>query len=237
MDTTEVRLRDGTTTLTPMDGSYHMFAASSSSDVVTPPIAGVRWLGRSSRFGSVGSIVPKLTETQRRALATGVASVTMTGHVQVWIASAAETLPLVVGTELTSHGRRTRIVEWRPDDAESTMVVDASMIDTSRRSSPAPMLSVDDALVFVLVNEARHEAAVLRHHEGSGSIDGLVLPGTPLRSSRGQLGLRLGPNPNVAIPDSAWLSGARLRHVTTTYRGSYPIRLVLRPVGAMPPTP
>jgi hypothetical protein len=230
VDSAEIKLPDGTATNIPMGTNYYMFGSSWSANAVVPRIDGVRWLNETrSDFGE-GSVGADLTAAQERAVASGLGTVTMKGRLQLWESVVAETLLPVVGQETTSNGRRTRIVEWTPLDEKPTLVVDAVRIDTGGASIPALQgPAFEDSPGFVLVNERRREAVLLAPTESGGGLDGLVLPGTRMRSERVHYGLNRGRGGQTVALDRAWLENARLRLVATRFRGSYPFTLALKP--------
>jgi hypothetical protein len=219
----ELRLHDGSVLHAPVENSIIDAGGVWPSRFVPPRIAGIRWLVTSPSEEVRNTVVPRLTGAQRRAVAEGIAGVAVEGRVSIWESLPSGTLPIVVGAETTANGRRTRIAAWTPDDELSVVVVDESSIDPSPASA-WPFTSMFGREGFALVNESRGEAVPLGRTQSSGGLDGLVLPGAPLRSEQVHFGLRAGPTADTMLPDADWLRGARLMPVRSHLLGVYRIR-------------
>lgn len=238
MDSAEIRLPDGATTKVFLGTTYFTFGASWDDRAPAPRVAGFRWLDERNRVVGRGSIDADLNAAQQRAMASRGAILTMKGRLQVWESIPSETLPLVAGREVTKDGRRTRVVEWTPQNPTSMLVVDAASIERDE-GAVLPMTPFQGSPVLMLFNDSRREAVILAPREASGSFDGLVLPGTPFRSTRSHFALVRGRSANAPELDEAWLGGARVRLVRSSFRGTYPFAVTLRSsdLAAIAPTP
>lgn len=225
MDGAAIRLPDGTTTNVSLGTTLFNFGTSWNDYAAAPSVAGVRWLDERRRVAERGSIDAELSAAQRRAMASSGAVVTVNGRLQVWESIPSEILPLVAGREVTKDGRRTRVVEWTPQNPTSMLVVDAASIERDE-GDVLPLTPFEGSPALMLFNDSRREAVRLVPRQSSGPLDGLVLPGTPLRSARTHFALV--PGPNAPELDEAWLGGARARLIRSRFRGTYPFALTLR---------
>jgi hypothetical protein len=222
----DIRLRDGSIIHAPLENPRIEAGGIFPSHLVPPRIAGVRWIGEWRQLSIRSQVTPQLTATQRHAVATGVASVSVDARISVWESHVSNTMPLVAGGEATADGVRTRIVELTPEDERSTLVVDVSSIGMGPTSAlPWPPTFAPE---FALINEARREAAPLQPHQSSARLDGLVLPGVTLRSARAHFGVHEGATSDTTLPDANWLRGARLMRTTSHFLGSYRVKLELK---------
>jgi hypothetical protein len=229
-----VLLRDGRTlriaasgnmSITSSTGATTYLELGSDGGMALPRMDGISYrFVPSSAVHSVQLSAMMMPE-QRRAISSGIAGVVLDGTVLVFRGRVLSTMPLTVGATLVEHGRRLRIEQWSAESGSPLLVVHSSSLDTRQPAEPIYHLMRGDD--FVLVSPMRHEAIPLRRVSMHGTMDGLVLPASPLATEIGNYSVPLGPS-KVTLPDADWYRGAQLSLVTQDLAGSYPVRLELR---------
>ena len=212
-----IGLREGSSLRIPLRG------LPSSSEGLTPRLTGVRWFEPPPRAGGGHQVSASLTAAQQRLVTEGITSVALEGEIHVFEATVVATLPLVVNTEIAVDGRRIRLDEWTDGSSGPTIRLRQSAVGRDRLShlpvTPTPTNGC------ALINRGRSEGLVLPQYGGGGSIDGLVLPGTPVRSEEWRC-RRLHWD-GLERPTDEWLRDAELMIVSRVHRGSYPLRVEL----------
>lgn len=166
-----------------------------------------------------------LTPDQRREVDGGIAGIALDGTVLVFQAHVLSTMPLVAGSTLADHGRRLRIEKWATEFGSPQLVLHSSSLGTERPTDGAFRLMHGDEVV--LVSPMRHEAMTLHRTHSSGTLDGLVLPTSPLTSQTSRYSAPYETS-SSKLPDVDWYRGARLAMVRQEIRGSYPVRMELK---------
>ena len=198
-------------------------ASPGSSDGMMPRLAGVRWLDSMPTIGVSHHVFASLTDVQQRAIVQGIASIALEGEIHLFEAVGVATLPLIAGSEVAVDGRRIRLDEWR--DGSSGPAIGLRESTIGRDPVPAPPVPQMLSQGCALVNRVRGEALVLSQGGGGSTFDGLVLPGTPVRSGKWRCERTYWNR--LARPTNAWFRDAELAIVLRIHRGSYPLRLEL----------
>jgi hypothetical protein len=209
--------RDGTVLRVPFGRSR------SGYDFQAHATSRVTWLGETqpSRRG-VHSAVP-VTDSVRRLLESGIASVGLDGRVLVSTPDFADTVPLNVGSTIEHRGERTRLTKWTYGLGRASVSLNSLAVVLQPKPS-VPFSAGQWELEYSLVNEVRHEAVALQSRGGSSQMGWLVLPGTQTMSTTVQLETPMEhTGVRAASIDDDWFRDARLVITHWVPKGSYPV--------------
>ncbi len=214
-----VQLRDGSTMR--FDAQRVRVFETGLRGTATPDIPGLRWIDSQLESSFKTDVYVRLVPEERVAIARGVSAVRLEGQLITGELQSLATMPLRIGAETVSDGYRLRIMEWNPNMPELPIKIGVSKVNAS--------VSQTDALIAALVNRRRGEGFMLYDSGSSGALDGVVLPGVPVRSGdfdferRKSIGMPAAPR-----PDRAWLEDAELLIGREVPRGTQSVRLERR---------
>lgn len=230
-----VRLRDGRTLRLAETGNMSMTSTTGETttyvelgrggDRTLPRMEGIAYRLVPAPTALHTRLSATMSPEQRHAVDGGIAELVLDGTVLVYRGRALSSMPLAVGSTSAEHGRRLRIEKWSAEFGNPELVVKSASLDLERPADLAVRFMREDD--FVVVSPMRHEAMALHRTGMSGTMDGLVLPSSPLTAAVSHYAVGYGTK-SAELPDADWYRGARLSMVTQDLVGSYPVRVELK---------
>ncbi len=188
-------------------------------DVLPPLGPDIHWLGDAPREPTSQFSVES-REMTRESFSGAVMSLSVSGIMRVLRTRIVGSLPLQDGAVLVHDGWRFRIYGFSHEPTAADVWLQLSA-GPERPAGYANTAIFTEGLEFILVNDARKEAMLVRNTGGSSGSGFLVLPWIPLSTTFSHLSTTRAPGSNGLPQDDGWYAGARLVVVEWKAVGQY----------------
>ena len=208
-------LRDGATVRVGGPGPLEL-------GVTHPDLKGVRWVTPAADTGHAEINTTFSSDIRaQQAMGHGVMRLALSGRLLASIPHVRGSLPLAKGATLARDGQRTEIASWSYASGDAILELRTKAIARDEEAPSFPGWT--SAVVYALVNDARHEALPLRQGRSASSQMWFVLPGTSASSGTDSLTSRTGLPSHLEARDEAWFRDARLVVIDWVPLGGYPV--------------